>query len=299
MRTQRSAALAMAMTGLFSTAVQGQTAGGVDADSGGRARLFGPLEVSAGGVYSAGGWQGRTSDVVPVYDSTHIVHYQTGAPADYVFAATVSAAGDWLILEMPRAGASEYGPRFQYLERIEFALSHLNRLPSGATVDVYHMWYDDLVSWTGGADCGVRTLLGGFYLESVFLPPCDPATCATSFTVTDLWQYGIVFEDNAVVYEQIISLPGSAGVPVEDANGLMILAGDGTASGTEGKAAVGESFDQLFVPGNCFYGFGGTPNVANIWVRMDVTYCDSDFDGSGFSDIDDFGAFVSAFEAGC
>jgi hypothetical protein len=262
--------------------------------------LFGPLEVTPGGTFSAGdGWSRRSNELITIYDNTSVNHYQTGAPADYTFAATVSSAGDSLSLELPRVGPSQYGPRFQYLERMEFSLSHLDRLPSGVTVDVYHLFYDDVVTWTGTGDCPVRSLLGGFYMADVFLPPCDPGTCVTSFTVTDLWQLGIVLDDNALAYIQTISFPNSGGIPIEDPNALMVFSGDGTPAGTEGKAAVGESTDQIFVVGNCFYGFGGTPNVANMRLKLDVIYCDSDFDGSGFSDIDDFGAFVVAFEAGC
>jgi hypothetical protein len=263
-------------------------------------QLFGPLEVTPGGTFSAGnGWSQRTSELITVYDNTHVNHYQTGDPADYTFAATVSSAGDSLTLELPRVGPSQYGPRFQYLDRMEFSLSHLDRLPSGVMVDVYHLFYDDLVTWTGTGDCTPRVLLGGFYLSDIFLPPCDPGTCVTSFTVTDLWQLGIVLDDNALTYVQTISFPNSGGTPNEDPDALMVFAGDGTASGVDGKAAVGESTDQLFVVGNCFYGFGGTPNVSNIRLKLDVIYCDSDFDGSGFSDFDDFSAFVNAFEAGC
>jgi hypothetical protein len=45
--------------------------------------------------------------------------------------------------------------------------------------------------------------------------------------------------------------------------------------------------------------FSGASNPANLFTRINVNFCDTDFDGSGFSDSDDFDAYVRAFEAGC
>lgn len=271
----------------------------------GTVRTLGPLRVEPGANYSlgdpqdGGSWSGRSLLDVTVYDSTHVHHYQTGDPADFVFAATVSAAGDGLTLSLPRTGMGPFGPRYQLLDQVTFAMSHLDRLPSGVTVDSYHFWYDDLVTWTGDGNCVTRTPLGGFYIADLFLEPCDPGTCATSFTVTNLAELGIVFDDNFVAYEQVISFTGSGGLPIEDPNGLMVFSGDGTDGGLSGANAVGESTDTINILGNCYASFGGAPHVANVYVSLGVQYCDADFDGTGFCDLDDFGEFVAAFEAGC
>lgn len=260
-------------------------------------RLLGPLQTHSSST-TPGGGDNRSMQDVTVYDSTHVVHYQTGAPADFVFAGNESDLTDSLTLELPRTGMGPYGRRGFPVSRVTFAISHLNREPNGVYVDVYHFFYDDLVTWSGDSNCIGRTFLGGYSLAGIFLEPCDPATCFNEYTVTNLTDLGIVLEDNFVAFEQVLAISGSD--PINpDPNALAVFAGDGTPGGLSGANVVGESTDTYMILGNCYASFGGTPYVANLYLAVGVDYCDSDFDGSGFSDLDDFSAFVQAFEAGC
>ncbi|MCC6425570.1 MAG: hypothetical protein IT435_01990 [Phycisphaerales bacterium] len=257
-----------------------------------------------------------------IYDNVPILHdgtpgvigITTGLPADFFFVGGTADAGDWITARMPRAGDAPAGGVFtQFIESLLFGISYTGPgVGPDVPVDSYHLWFDDLVTWDfPGAlpDITRGSFLGGFFLP--FLPAADITTCGCfyAYTVAGISGAGIFIpiDDNYIVYEHFIGVAG-APVPILDPAGLNVFNGDGSPAGIDGINNIGYS-DDLFLfdadasglyndPEWLFF-FGGTPFTSNLYLSMTVLFCDSDFDGTGFSDLDDFSDFVVAFEAGC
>ncbi len=240
-----------------------------------------------------------------VYDSTHVFDGDTGQPADLVFVGGngLDRAGDALTLDLPRGGQGAPGrPGFLPVE-LTFGWAWSGDKPA-IWLDVHHLFYDDAAIWSPDGANLMRRPLQGFVVR---VYPCDVNCQGTinedAVTVISS-QVSIALSDTFVGYEMVTV--DQSGLPAP--NFMPAFAGDGTASGLDGKPAEGRSEDFVYVDadqngtldGNKgFYSFGGAPYIANLYLRLSLLACDADIDSSGFVDTEDFDAFIVAFEAGC
>jgi len=240
------------------------------------------------------------------------------APADYYFAGIDADSGDWLTLDRRWGGRGDdlgFGTPtvVGHVDSLIFGISYLG---DGSTaevgVDSYHLFYDDLQTWDGsGADLTHGSFVGGFVLAGLPAPDINSCGCFYAYGVGPIYDGGngpidIQVDDNHLVYEHFIAVEGSDPATA-DANGLAVYNGDGSAL-SGGENYLGQSMDLYLSDGDgsglydgtdWLWYYNGAPTAANMMLNIGVAGCDSDQDGSGFSDGDDFGAYVAAFESGC
>ncbi len=177
-------------------------------------------------------------------------------------------------------------------------------------VDDYHVFYDDVVTWDSAGsltDITRGSFVGGIYFADLPVPDFNNQFSFYAYSSGGWYAGGITItvDDNFLVYQHIYSTTGSGGTPVLDPNGMHVHNGDGTGTGTDGENYLGASIDLFLVDADAsgafnanewLYYYGGSPYAANSLINISVIGCDTDFDGSGFTDGEDFGAFVAAFE---
>lgn len=240
------------------------------------------------------------------------------APADYYFAGIDADSGDWLTLDRRWGGRGDdvgFGTPtvVGHVDSLIFGISYLG---DGANPDVpvdsYHLFYDDLQTWDGScADLTHGSFLGGFVFQGLPAADINNCGCFYAYGAGPFYDSGngpidIQVDDNHLVYEHFIAVAGSDPAVV-DANGLAVYNGDGSGL-SGGQNYMGHSMDLYLSDGGAdglyngtdwLWYYGGAPTAANMLLNIGVAGCDSDQDGSGFSDGEDFSAFVAAFESGC
>ncbi|MCC6427736.1 MAG: hypothetical protein IT435_13065 [Phycisphaerales bacterium] len=245
-----------------------------------------------------------------------VIDVTTGDPADFYFVGGGTASsGDWITLDRRNGGRGVFGDNVVgYLDSVIFGSSYDgDGSQTEWLVDDYQLFFDDLVTWDEAgtlADITRGSFAGGFYFADLPSPDFTATGSFYAYSATGLIDAGITvtIDDNALVYQHIYSVTGSGGTPVVDPLGMHVHNGDGTATGTDGGNYLGASIDLFLVDADASglyngtewrYYYGGGPFVANSLINLGVYSCDADFDGSGFVDLDDFNAFVPAFEGGC
>ncbi|HRJ50350.1 MAG: hypothetical protein KF787_07370 [Phycisphaeraceae bacterium] len=224
--------------------------------------------------------------------------------ADFLFAGGAPHAGDYVTLDRARSGRGIYGDRLVgYIEELVWGTGH-NFVTD---VDDYHIFYDHLATWANGPDLTQGSFIGGFYFADL---PTDAFPNVFFWGASGLsLALGIPVSRNLLVHEHWISLTGSGGFPITDFDGLTVYNGDGAANLGDGQNYLGDSQDLflydasgdgVFNGNEWLYYYGGGNFAANLCFGIALEECDEDFDGSGFTDGEDFIAFVNAFEnAGC
>jgi hypothetical protein len=245
---------------------------------------------------------------IVVYNGNNGVY----TPADAIFGANIGTGyGEALTCRLPYANWVGFNPAngalSSYLETLNFGVGH----NLGLNVDVYHLFFDDLVTWdtTLCRPDMRRGFLGGFLTASI--PTSAVPGEFSAVTVSGLNGAGIFIPiwDNYVVYEQFMGIEFSDPA-VADPDAISIFAGDGTAltGCPDGSNFIGNSDDWFYVDANVdnivdvdewLFFFGGNDLPANIYVSMSVLYCPADVDFSGFVDIDDQTFFNDHFISGC
>lgn len=210
--------------------------------------------------------------------------------------------GEWMTMNLPRTGEGTLGTYSQVLEEFTFGLSAAN---PGAFHDIVITFYDTPKGWGLGGVAGT----GGFQasggvLGSFMVSLADETPLWNTFgvfTVTGLsgLTNPIIFDDNFVgvtidVYVQGTNTRDTFVYNIFnfDENGPIYgFSEDRFARDVDANGVIPETEMNRV--------FSGVSDPANMFFRFDVLFCDSDMDGSGFSDTDDFDAFVFAFQAGC
>lgn len=232
-----------------------------------------------------------------------VVDRSTGLNADFLFGGGAPHVGDYVTLDRFRGGRGIYGDRVVgYMEELVWGTGH----NFDTDVDDYHIFYDHLATWQTG-DLTMGSFIGGFYFADL---PCVAFPNVNFWGVSGLsGALGIAVSRNLLVHEHWISLTGSGGFPITDFSGITVYNGDGAATLGDGQNYLGDSQDLflydasgdgIFNGNEWLYYYGGGNFAANLCFGLALDDCDSDFDGSGFTDLDDFTGFVNAFEnAGC
>lgn len=241
----------------------------------------------------------RTGILTTVFDTADID--SVNGPTYSGF--TQAWVADWGNMDLPRVGEGLFGPRPNTVEEVSFGLSH-NLFGFFNVVEIVfwdnpRLWEIGGVIGTGGFQASSTTVVGGFRVAL----PAETATFPSFnlWTVTGLTGLDspIILTDNYFGFT--IDVYDDSGT-FRDASAIAIF------NTTENGALVGWSEDRFgrdvdvngVIPETeCNRVFTGPSNPANVLLRVDTYYCDTDFDGSGFSDTDDFDFFVFAFEAGC
>ncbi|MBL8964956.1 MAG: hypothetical protein KF787_11655 [Phycisphaeraceae bacterium] len=241
----------------------------------------------------------RTGSLTTVYDNVDI----DGVNAPSYSGFTQAWVADWGNMDLPRVGEGLFGPRPNVVDEVSFGLSH-NLVGFFNVVEIVfwdnpRIWEVGGVAGTGGFQASSTTVVGGFRVAL----PAETATFPTFnlWTVVGLSGLSspIVLTDNFFGFT--IDVYDDTG-NFRDVSAVQIF------NTTENGSLVGWSEDRFGrdVDGNgvipeteCNRVFTGPSNPANVMLRVDTYYCDTDFDGSGFSDTDDFDFFVFGFEAGC
>jgi hypothetical protein len=254
---------------------------------------------------------GSFADGTPgVVDSTD------NSEADFFFVGGGTASsGDYITLDRRNGGRGVFGDNVVgYIDGMYWGVCYNGDGSSDEVlVDDYELFFDDLVTWDSGGsltDITRGSFVGGVYFEDLPVPDFNATGSFYAYSTSGFVDAAITItvDDNFLVYRHIYSLTGSGGTPVLDPNGMHVHNGDGTGTGTDGSNYIGASIDLFLVDADgsgdfnaneWLYYYGGTPFVANSILNLSVYSCDSDFDGSGFTDLDDFGAYVAAFEFGC
>lgn len=249
-----------------------------------------------------GGTTTRSLKTVEVYDNVDF--NGEGTPA---YAGSTNAnspyLGEWMTIELPRTGSGTLGNFSQTLEEFTFGLSSAT---GGVFHDVVITFWDDPRAWgidniagTGGFQASSTAVLGAF---RVSLSEETPLWSTFGFyTVTGLSALStpIVLADN---YVGVTIDTYFQGTNTRDLAVYNIFNFDqqGPRKGwSEDRFARDVDANGVITESEMARVFSGVSDPANMFFNFAVIYCDSDFDGSGFSDTDDFDAMVQAFQAGC
>lgn len=236
----------------------------------------------------------RALNQVAVYDSWEAAD---AAGELYFFYGTgLNGNADDFNMDLPRVGQGIFGPISLTLTRYSGLFVSLG----GADFNYVVIWFNKGRSWSS---VGPTDPIGGIAFQFTGLPGAG----GYSFDAPGLESLStpIAFTHNDACLLQGNTTPDGSAYEPDTYTGFS---GDGSPSGEDGGPAIGWSDDYFWPDLNgdggvdgteSFYYFGGSPAVSNIAAAMDVLYCDTDFDGSGFQDFDDFNAYVGAFEAGC
>lgn len=274
-------------------------AGGPNEDTASPA-VLGPRTVI--NIDPNGGSGTRSLSLQTAYDNADLDG--NGAPA---YAGSTNSnspyLADWMVLKLPRTGNGPAGAFGQILEEFTFGLSAVN---AGVFHDVVITFYDTPKGWglggvagTGGFQAATATVIGSFMVKLAVETP--QWNTFGAFTVTGLSNLDtpIRLTDNYVgvtidTYLQDTTTRDLAVYNIFnfDENGPYI-------GYSEDRFARDVNADGVITELEMNRVFSGVSDPANMFFKMDVNFCDSDFDGSGFSDTDDFDAMVHAYEAGC
>lgn len=244
----------------------------------------------------------RSLSLVTAYDSADLDG--NGSPA-YAGSTNTNSPllGEWMVMKLPRTGDGPAGAFGQILEEFTFGLSAAN---AGVFHDVVITFYDNPKGWglggvagTGGFQSATAGVLGAFKVRlSTETPQWNTFGI---FTVTGLSNLDapIRFTDNycGLTIDTYLQDTNTRDLAVYnifnfDENGPVV-------GYSEDRFARDVNADGVVTELEMNRVFSGVTDPANMFFRMDVNFCDSDFDGSGFSDTDDFDAMVHAYEVGC
>ncbi len=243
----------------------------------------------------------RSLHVVTVYDTMDID--ATGVPAYTGLTSASPYFGEWGTLRLPRTGVGNLGTFYQTVEEVTFGLSAVTATQLNDVVITFwdnpRMWEVGGTAGTGGFQASSTTVLGSF---KVVLPQET-----SQFGTFDIWTITglsalsspINLSDNffGITIDTYVQGTNTRDGQIYnifnvDENGPII-------GWSEDRFARDVSGDGIIPETECNRVFTGNSNPANLFLQINVNFCDSDFDGSGFSDTDDFDAMVQAYEAGC
>lgn len=258
-----------------------------------RHELAGRMSINLGDANT-----GRTLSNVLVYDNWEEDDATVGLSTLFTGTGILGSA-DNLALQLPRTGAGIFGPIASTLTRMSFIIA----TDTGDDNSAFFFFSSGARSWSsqdlpgdlGGYGVNITGYsgAGAYVLE---LTGLEGLTTPIAFTETNCAVEGY-------------GADATGNYPDLTGNSAIVNNGDNSASGEDGGPTTGWSDDYQWLDidqnGFCnsgtesFYYYGGTPFVANMAIAMDVLFCDTDFDGSGFQDFDDFNAYVASFEVGC
>ncbi len=254
--------------------------------------------VTPVGVQGSGG-STRSVSLQNVFDTADLDGL--GTPAYTGF--TQGLIADWGTMSLPRTGPSAFGPRTSTIDEVYFGLS--NTLPdlfNDVVITFWdnpRMWETTGVANSGGFQASSTTISGAFIVSLADATPLFPSFSV--YQVQGLSQLAapIALDDNffgitVEVLQQGTSTRDTGAVQIfnTDVNGAIV-------GWSEDRFGRDVTINNIIDETECNRVFTGVGNPANLFLRVDTLFCDSDFDGSGFSDTDDFDAMVRAYEAGC
>lgn len=288
----RLTACSISLTGLM---VLAGAAFGQSADD-----LSAGVQVTYGGKILPQGVQAGNTDrslsVVTVYDNSDL-----NQPGLNFFGSSAKPFyADEMTLQLPRVGEGVFGPIASTVEEVDFPIS----TTTGGNNDVLVLFYEKPVRFAPGGVAGS----GGFATDRFIggvrftLPAASPVfPSATVYTGTSLSGLStpIVLTGNYIGISLAVVLTGTNTL---DTSSYALFNGDATApyvGFSDDNYARDVNNDGKIDETEMSRFFNGYPNISNVLTAVRVNFCDTDFDGSGFSDFDDFSKYVVAFEAGC
>ncbi|MCG3123627.1 MAG: hypothetical protein GIKADHBN_02048 [Phycisphaerales bacterium] len=248
-----------------------------------------------------GGPVTRSLSLQTVYDTTDL--NATGAPAYAGLSSVPPYYADWGTLDLPRVGQGTLGTFGQLVEEVTFGISNSAGVNTNDVEIIFwdnpRIWEVGGVAGTGGFQASSSATLGGFIVQ---LP--QPTSLFPTFdvwTVTGLSALStpIVLSDNYFGFTIRTFVSGTSTLDSTAVNIFNTDEGGPVVGWSEDRFARDVDANGVIPETECNRVFTGASNPANMFLGVAVNFCDSDFDGSGFSDTDDFDAMVQAYEAGC
>ncbi len=242
----------------------------------------------------------RTAQLTTVFDTVDLNGDGTPAYAGF----QKSYCGDWGAFDLPRVGPGVAGPRPNVVEEVYFGVSEA--VAGGAQLhDVVITFFDNPKNWevttagTGGFQAAATTIVGSI---KIALP-----VTTSSFPNFNIWQIqnlsqlssAIILTDTFTGFTIDIYKHGTTTRDTNAYNIFNLDVGGPVTGWSDDRFAQDTNSNGIIPETEMVYTFTGVANPANMFLRVDTLYCDSDFDGTGFTDTDDFDAMVHAYEAGC
>ncbi len=251
---------------------------------------------------AGGGSTSRSLTVHTAYDNVDIE--AAGVPA---YAGSTNAnsplLGEWMTIELPRTGQGNLGTFGQTVEEFTFGLSSAS---GGVFHDVVITFWDNPRAWgvdnvagSGGFQASSTSILGAFRVSLLEETPTWSTFGYYTITGLSFLDTPIILTDNYVGVTIDTYYQGTEDRDLAVYNIFNFDQNGPIVGWSEDRFARDVDANGVITELEMNRVFSGVSDPANMFFKIGVNFCDSDFDGSGFSDTDDFDAMVQAFQAGC